>query len=131
VWQCPACQEGLASLQEAKSITLPKERIGDGEDFWWEFLSRVDQPTPQTKTRFRPQWRWAFGTLGLAVFLAAGVFMLTRSPQNKIPDLALKLKINYIQFYDKPAQAIIFQTQDATKTFVWVENQNQNQGETP
>jgi hypothetical protein len=122
---CPACLENLASLEEARSVTGPKERLGEAKDFWPEFLSRVNQQMPRAKTKLRPRWRWAFGTLGLAILLAAGILLLTRFPQKEIPALVVKLKINYIQIYDSPAQAIIFQTQDASKTFVWVENPNQ------
>jgi len=120
---CSRCSEDAADLEEARAAILPPEKIGPRRDHWPAVSRRLDQAEKTIPgRRFRQAWRWAFATAGLLAVLA--VVLWNRFPRRPEADPfagGLKLKIHDLRVYEQPAQAFIFQTQDADRTFVWVE----------
>ena len=121
--RCERCLANLADLEDARAATIPKDDLGEVKDFWPGFLGAAEIKQKKLKPRFRPAWRWAVGTAGVLAASAALVVIMILSPKKETPDLAVKLRIDYAEIYGEPAQAILFQTQDANSTFVWVEKQ--------
>jgi hypothetical protein len=125
--KCPDCLGDLAGVEEARSATISQDKIRDVKDFWPQFSASFKKEERKKKILSRPAWRWAVGTAGLVALTVAAVFILTLSHKTEYSDLAVKLRINYIKIYEEPAQAIIFQTQDPNRTFVWVEKQSEGE----
>ncbi len=119
--KCDACQKDLASVEEAQSATLHKDRLEGMRDFWPQFLRNLEAGKQRSKATLYPIWGWAMGAVGAIALTLVLIFVLTRSPQKESLDTSIKLTIDYVKIYEEPAQAIIFQTQDANRTFVWVE----------
>lgn len=120
--KCDACLKDLADIDEAQTITIPKDRLEDVKDLWPQFLKDLEQQRQRKKVTLRPAWRWALGSAAALVLTLSLIFVMTQSTQKGyLDDIAVKLTIDYIKIYEEPAQAFIFQTQDASKTFVWVE----------
>ena len=121
---CRKCQEDLADLEEARAATISSVELGQGKDFWPDLAIRIESVEPQISARPRLNWRWALGAAGfVAVAAAVGLFLFQPGSGND-PVSAVRLRINYVTMYEKPAHAFIFQTQDPNSTFVWVEKQN-------
>lgn len=127
--RCPACLENLAGPEEAKSLTIAKDQIGDLENVFPQTSPSFKKQERKPALPARPSWRWALGTLGVLAIAAASLLVLTRSPRKENLDLQVKLRIDYIKIYGQPAQAFIFRTQDENSTFVWAEKSTQ--GEMP
>ncbi len=121
--KCDVCQKELASFEEAQSATLHKDRLEGVKDFWPQFLRNLEAEKQRSKPTLHPIWHWAMGVVGAIAFTLVLIFVLTRSPQKEHLDTSIKLTIDYVKIYDEPAQAIIFQTQDTNRTFIWVEKQ--------
>jgi hypothetical protein len=120
--------KGAADIEEARSATIAKEKIGEGRDFWREFLLDLERGKPTRRTGPRPFWQWAAGTAGvLAVAAAATIILLNPPHRNGFPELTVKLRIGEVKIYEEPAQAFIFQTQDPDTTYVWVEKQDKGE----
>jgi hypothetical protein len=118
---CPECKKDIASIEEARSVIFPIEKVKIEEIFWQQFEQRLKADEEKRKAFWPLRWKWAVGITVLLAVAFVLVFKLTPLFKNKVPDLAVKLRINYIELYEKPAQAFIFQTQDANRTFIWVE----------
>ncbi|MDH4272025.1 MAG: hypothetical protein OEW18_08625 [Candidatus Aminicenantes bacterium] len=120
---CRKCQEGMASVEDARTATIPKEKIEIAIDFWPALRRRLEREKPGKQARPRMSWRWALGAAGFLAAAAIGLFLLRPGEKND-PASGIKLRINYVKMYEEPAQAFIFHTQDVNSTFVWVEKQN-------
>jgi len=121
--RCEECLANLAGIEDARAVTTAIDKLGDVRDFWPGFLGAAEEQEKKTKSPFRPVWRWAVGTAGLLAVSAALVLIMILSPKKETSGLTVKLRIDYAEVYGEPAQAFIFQTQDANSTFVWVEKQ--------
>ncbi len=121
--KCDVCQKNLASIEEARSATLHKDRLEGAKDMWPQFLRNLETEKQKRRSALHPVWRWTMGTVGAVVLALALIIVLTHSPQKESLDTSIKLTIDYVKIYEEPAQAIIFQTQDTSRTFVWVEKQ--------
>jgi hypothetical protein len=119
--RCERCLANLAGLEDARVATVGQDKLGEGRDFWPGFPGAAKTRERKAKKRVRPAWRWAVGTAGVLAASAALVLILTLSPKKETLGLAVKLRIDYAEIYGEPAQTILFQTQDANSTFVWVE----------
>ena len=119
--QCPECQGRMASIQEARAATVSRNELGQVRDFWPRFA--LSLKSPRSGRSFETGWHWSWA-LGLAGFLAlaiVGLFIFAPSPSGEVLSSGVKLRVNYVRMYEEPAQAFIFQTQEANSTFVWVE----------
>jgi hypothetical protein len=114
----------MIRIEEARTATIPKENIGEAVDFWPEISGRLNRTRPVEPFGQRRGWRWALATAGLVLAAAAIGLFLFRQGTGDDPASAIKLRVSYATMYEKPAQAIIFHTQDVNRTFVWVEKQN-------
>jgi hypothetical protein len=121
--KCDVCQKDLANVEDAKSATLHKDRLEGVKDFWPQFLRNLEAEKQRSKPTLHPVWRWAMGAVGAIALTLVFIFILTHSPPKEGLDTSIKLTIDYVKIYEEPAQAIIFQTQDTSRTFVWVEKQ--------
>lgn len=122
ILKCDACLKDIVGIDEAQAITVPKDRLEHVTDLWPRFLKDLEQQRQRKKSTLRPTWRWALGAAAAMVLTISLIFVISRSPEKGyINDTAVKLTIDYINLYEEPAQAFIFQTQDASKTFIWVE----------
>jgi len=120
--KCDDCLKNLAGTDEARKITVSKSRLEDVKDLWPQFLKDLEQQKQKKKVTPHLTWRWALGSAAALVLTLGLIIVITQSPKNEYPDEStVKLTIDYINLYEEPRQAIIFQTQDASKTFVWVE----------
>ncbi|MGB8951439.1 MAG: hypothetical protein WCC06_02050 [Candidatus Aminicenantales bacterium] len=128
---CPDCLKNFASIDDARSATVAKNRIGRVRDFWPQFLSYLQKDHRQRSAPLRNHWRWAVMGAGLLALIIGGIIILSHFPQRTEEglDSLIKLRISYVKFYEEPAQTYIFQSQDTNTTFVWVEKQNK--GELP
>ena len=123
--QCPDCGKGLAAAEEAGKATFSAAEIGPVKDFWPDFALSLEREKSPRKPSIWFRQRWWLGTAGLAAAgLALAVALLTGPPPPAIPDLTVKIRIQSMRIYDMPAQALIFQTPDVNRTFVWVEQFN-------
>jgi hypothetical protein len=127
VSKCPACQENLADIQEARSVIISRDKLGEVKNFWPHIREDMRRKEKRKKLMFRPFWGWAFATAVFVAVVLACVLITILPLKNESPDLSVKLRIQYIEFYEEPAQAIIFQTQDANKTFIWVEKKDKGE----
>ncbi len=125
--RCEECLANLADVKDARAATVAQEKLGEVKDFWPGFLVAAKEQERKEKSPFRPAWRWAVGTVGLLAVSAALVLIMTLSPKKATSGLNVKLRIDYAEIYGEPAQAFIFQTQDANSTFVWVEKQEKGE----
>ena len=126
---CAICREDLADVQQARSVTVAGSELEPVRDFWPRFAESVGveglrKKAPGKTKAERPAWRWAIGTAGLAGIAVLTFLVLGPRQRTNGLDPGVKLRVNYAELYEKPAQAIIFQTQEADSTFVWVERQN-------
>jgi len=119
--QCPECQGELADIQEARASTIGQEDIGASRDFWPAFALSLERPKPRRHVGAGLGWAWALGTAGLLALAITGAFFLIPFSRQEVLSSGVKLRVNYVRMYEKPAQAFIFQTQEANSTFVWVE----------
>ena len=119
---CPECRSSLAEVEEARKATLSQRALGPVKDFWPEFVKilKKDLPERESSPGIRRPWWLAFAGLS-AAGLAVAVALLTSPPPDRVADLLVKVRIQSAKIYDRPAQAIIFQTQDVDRTFIWVE----------
>lgn len=127
--KCDVCQKDLATIDEARSATVQKDRIGSEKDFWPQLVRDLKKEKQKKVISLHTGWRWALGIAGAVALTFALIFVMTKSPQQENPYTSVKLIIDYVKIYDEPAQGIIFQTQDSNRTFVWVEKQSK--GEMP
>ena len=120
--KCDTCLKDLADIDEAKSVTISKAELADIKNLRPRFVKDFEQRKQKKKVTLRPAWRWALGATTALALTFGLIFLATHSPRKEdLDDIAVKLTIDYIKIYEEPAQAFIFQTQDASKTFVWVE----------
>ena len=128
--RCPECRKSLASLEEARKATLSVSALAQSKDFWPAFVGNLEAEalSPAPFREMRGRWWMAIGGLA-AAGLAVAVALLTGPPPAGVLDLKAKVIIRSSEIYGKPAQAIIFQTPDVNRTFIWVEQINK--GEKP
>jgi len=127
--ECETCRGSLADVEQARSVTFSGTQTGPVKDFWPQFAESVRaqglrKEEPGKAAVLRPAWRWAMGTAGLAGVAALCFFLLAPPQRTNSLDPAVKLRVDFAELHGRPAQAIIFQTQEADSTFVWVERQN-------
>jgi len=111
----------MADIREARASTVSRHDLGEVEDFWPQFVLRLEGPKPGKPIGLG--WSWAVGIAGLLALTIVGLFFLSPSPPQEVLSSGVKLRINYVRMYEEPGQAFIFHTQDANSTFVWVEKQ--------
>jgi len=111
----------MADIEEARSVTIHKDQLKEGKDLWPQFLEDFEKEKQKKKVLLRPVWRWAIGTAGALALTFSLIFIMDHSPQKEDLDTGIKLRIDHVKIYEEPAQAFIFKTQDASRTFVWVE----------
>jgi anti-sigma factor RsiW len=125
--QCEKCRQSLASLDEARAATLAEDRLPEERDLWPRLVDEMKSEHSMGQRR-RPESRrrWAFAAAGVLIVVLGGVLFI-RPPQRQ-PQAGplVKLRIDSVTIYGQPAQAFVFQTQDAGSTFVWVEKQSSN-----
>jgi hypothetical protein len=126
VERCEKCRQSLASREKALAVMPARSRLPETEDFWPRLVFDLKkEPAADEARRPARRWRWALGTAGVLAAVLASFLILT--PRREAPAGPLvKLRIDSVSIYGQPAQAFIFQTQDADSTFVWVEKQNSN-----
>ncbi len=130
ILKCDACQNDLADIDEARSATIPKDELKEVKNLWPQVLKDLKHTKQRKKVILHPAWRWALGSAAALALTMSIIFIMTRSNEKgHLNDIAVKLTIDYINLNEEPAQAIIFQTQDNSKTFVWVEKLSK--GDTP
>jgi hypothetical protein len=124
--RCEKCRQGLASPDEARAATLARDKLTEIEDFWPRLVFEL-KTEPMGKQIRRPALRprWVLGTAGVLAAILGGLLFLTPRRPAVVGPL-VKLRIDSVTIYGQPAQAFIFQTQDADSTFVWVEKQSSN-----
>ena len=122
ILKCDACLNDLADIDETRSATIPNTQVEEARNHWPQLLKDLEHTRQRKKAILRPAWRWAMGSAAALALAIIFIFVMTRSPEKGyLDDTAVKLTIDYINLNEEPAQAIIFQTQDDSKTFVWVE----------
>jgi hypothetical protein len=119
--QCPECQERMASIQEARAATVSRNELGQVKDFWPRFALSLKSPRAGESFGIGWRWSWALGLAGFLALAIVGLFFFAPSSSREVLSSGVKLRVNYVRMYEEPAQAFIFQTQDANSTFVWVE----------
>jgi hypothetical protein len=102
---------------------MPLAAPGQVKDFWPEFVQSQRGAAPGKEPIPAVSRRWWLAISGLAAtaLAVAIALLLTGPPQAGILDLKAKVIIRSSEIYGKPAQAIIFQTPDVDRTFIWVE----------
>jgi len=123
--KCPECLARMADVQEARAATISKNNLGQVEDFWPRIALSLERPKLGNQVGRGPVWGWTWvlGTAGLLALAIIGAFLRPSPSRQEVLSSGVKLRINYVKMYEKPAEAFIFQTQDANSTFVWVEKQ--------
>jgi len=127
--KCDKCLNELADINEARSATIHKDSLKSVKDFYFPLESNIEKEERKKRTPMPPLWSWALRTAGALVLTIGLVFVITHSPQKENIEPSIKLIIDYVKLYEEPAQAIIFQTQEKSRTFIWVKKQNK--GEIP
>jgi hypothetical protein len=123
--RCPECQGLMASVSEAGGATVGQDKLGQVADFWPRFVLSLERQQPRKAIGVR--WSWAIGLAGILALAIIGLYLFVPSPSRPVLSSGVKLRVNYVQMYEEPAQAFIFQTQDANSTFVWVEKTKQGE----
>ncbi len=127
---CSLCQEGLADIREARSVTWSKEDFEGRADLWPGFDEALRRPEASAPPRSAVRWRWAAVSAAAAGLAVAGLILLDFEKKNgqALPQ-GLKMIIESSMIYNELAQVFIFQTRDENTTFVWVEKRPE--GEQP
>ncbi len=120
--QCPECLSRMADIKDARSATVSPRDFGQVEDLWPRLAPSLGTPLRDGPTKPRVvRWGWALGTAGLLVLAIIVAFFFVPNPPADVLSSGVKLRVNYVRMYEEPAQVFIFRTQDANRTFVWVE----------
>ncbi|MBM3297013.1 MAG: hypothetical protein FJY83_05365 [Candidatus Aminicenantes bacterium] len=130
--RCSPCREGLAGIEEARSVTWSGEDFEGRSDLWPRVQGELRRAGAARTERpaFRRRWL-AVSAAAAGLLAAAGVLLLKWDQGNgRVPASVsdIKLIIESSLIYDQPAQAYIFQTREEGTTFVWVEKTNQGEG---
>jgi hypothetical protein len=118
---CPKCLSRLADVRDARAATVSATDLGTAKELWPRLAPSLAIPTREKPAEPRVRWGWALGTAGLLALTVVGAFFLAPSRPSEVLSAGVKLRVNYVRMYEKPAQAFIFHTQEANSTFVWVE----------
>jgi len=129
ILKCDECLNELADIDEARSATIHKDRFKGVKDFWLQLESNLEKEKRIKRVTMPPIWRWALRTAGALVLTFTLIFVITDSPKKENLGPSIKLMIDYVKLYDEPAQAIVFQIQDKSRTFVWVKKQNKGENQ--
>lgn len=122
-------EEGLATLEEARRVTIAADRLKDVGDFWPGFQAAIRREREERPARsaVRTGWRWALGTAGLLAVVGIVVLVPMLSRREPSPaagvESPLPFRVDSVSIGEKPAQAFFFHTQDPDITYVWVERQ--------
>lgn len=123
--KCEMCRKEVAGISEAQYATVSRSRLERKIDLWPGISHALnDKSRPHKRASFR-HWIWA--TAGSLAVAAGLVLLMINSSGNGTSYPEIKFRLDYVRIYEEPAQAFIFKTQDANRTFVWVEKQNQGE----
>ena len=123
VQNCPACQENLASLEEAKSLLTQEGEVGNLEGLWPKVKVQLTKDKRKESSIRQPHWGWAVGATCLLIAILLSIWFYQLVPSGKAPeqDITSPLQIKYIRIYDQPARTYQFQPQDSNMIIVWAE----------
>ncbi len=123
IQNCPACQESLASLEEAKSLLVQEGEVGDLEGLWPKVKDQLPKEKRKERLFSQPRWGWAVGAACLLIVVLLSIWFYQLVPPGKTPeeDITSPFQIKYIRIYDEPARTYLFQPQDSNMIIVWAE----------
>lgn len=124
--RCPRCQARLLSRDEAKSLLVGPDQVGDAGGLWRRISregGRVSSVGGLKPARGLLSLRWA-GAVALAAVVALAGFWLLREIDRSGFDAnavasAERFEIDYIRVGGAPARTFVYQPQGTDTVFVW------------
>jgi hypothetical protein len=124
--RCPACQAHLAGREEARDYVPRSDEACSPDPIW---------PAVETRIRMKPQargrrvdllgrlWKPITGITAVAVALLL-IFIESRPPRpagTALPAVPIEdFRLDSVEAWGKPAQALIYQARDSQITIIWV-----------
>ncbi len=124
--RCPRCQARLLSRDEAKSLLVGPDQVGDSGDLWRRISREAGRVSPVRglrPARGLLSLRWA-GALAMAAVVALTGFWLLREiertglNQNAVAS-ADRFQIDYVKVGGAPARTFVYQPQGTDTVFIW------------
>ncbi len=124
--RCPACRSKLALRDEAVAFVVAPEPFARPDMIWPAVEARIRTMRP-VRNRYpdRPRRLWkpitAISALAGALLLILVVAKPPRPADSPRPVPRLEdFRIDSVEAWGRPAQALIFQAGDPRTTFIWV-----------
>jgi hypothetical protein len=125
---CPRCQGRLLSREEAKSLMVGPDQVGNLAELW----RRIDREAARSVSvretgprGGRLVWRWAAVTAVAAAVALAGFWLLrqTGGPgfEARAGASADRFEIAYVNVGGAPAQTFVYQPQGTDTVLVWAQ----------
>jgi hypothetical protein len=123
IQNCPACQENLASLEEAKSLIIQEGEVEGLEGLWPKVKVQLTKDKRKERLFRLPSWGWNIGAACLLIVVLLSIWFYQLAPPGKAPekDITSPFQIKYIRIYGQPARTYLFQPQDSNMIIVWAE----------
>ena len=123
--KCPACQARLLSLDEARSLLVAPDQVGDPQALWRRIASAAARPAGLADPSPAPAgviWKWA-AVAAMALVMSVSGFWLLRESERSGLDLraAGRFEISYVKVGGTPAQTFVYQPQGSDTVFVWAQ----------
>jgi hypothetical protein len=125
---CPRCQGRLLSREEARTLMVGPDEVGESGDLWQRISREAVRAASVPESGPRggsPAWRWA-AVAALAVVVALAGFWLLRETggpglEARSSAPADRFEIAYVKVGGEPAQTFVYQPQGTETVFVWAQ----------
>jgi len=124
--RCPRCQARLLSRDEAISLLVGPDEVGEAVRLWQRISRQVDpaapvhEPAPGQEGNF---WRRATVTAMVLVVALTGFWFLRQVERPGISVAAVapaeRFELDYVNVGGAPAQTFVYQPQGTDTVFVW------------
>jgi hypothetical protein len=124
--RCPACQADLAGREEARDYVHQPEELHPSDSIWPAVEARI-RTIPQAPGRraypIGKLWKPITGIAAVAGALLL-IFIVSKPPRpadNPRPITPIEdFRLDSVEAWGKPAQALIYQARDSQITIIWV-----------
>ena len=121
--RCPGCQARLLGRDEARSLLVAPDQVGDVADLWRR-IGREARPAIVSRPRRGTMaWQWALAVSVAAVIALAGFWLLREAGRPGLEMAAAapadRFQIDYVNVGGEPAQTFVYQPQGSDTVYVW------------
>jgi hypothetical protein len=136
--RCPRCASRLATREEARSLLVGADDLGNLDGLWPAVRDEIAAHGPRVQPPRRPRisaWRWLAAVSGLALAsLTAWTAVRTLQPGAGLSGFEVSsvaaaasepgsgcgdVRLAYVRIGSEPARTIIFKPRDADLVLIW------------